>query len=428
MDSDFFYSARTLFYKALSLLFATFSYSLSDLILPSEIATPIVKYASPKVSSDGFPINIDISISRYNLILSLNELLISPQFTSTILDEDNKQTSRKKLKNCYYQGKLEPFEYDGTKFHDWRAGISLCQGLQGHFGNSMDGYIVILPNVTNSTTVHQQHYLHHVLESGTRFTHPVNPLRVNFFDNSFNIGQQQQLAEFPFIELQVVNDKCIYDSYGKDVDRLEFNNAIVINEVDFLYNSLGIDVILISIVTWKTKNMVDAYDDIDKMLFSFGLYNLQYRPYKYDIAVLLSSFQIGYCAGIAQNGGACGKYNVVFVGTDVSNLHFIAATVAHEIGHTLGMKHDEEFPDDECTCNDTTGYCIMTKEGDGYNIPEEWSSCSQRTAKRALKNSEYRCLYIMFGGVESGLKTKNKICRIFELELSIIYVFLLDYR
>ena len=427
MDSDFSFGAQTLFYEALSVLFATFSNSLSDLILPSEIATPIVKYASPKVSNDGFPINIDISISRYNLILSLNVLLISPQFTSTILDEDNKQTSRKKLKNCYYQGQLEPFEYDGTIFHDWNAVISLCKGLQGHFGNSMDGYIVILPNVTNYTTVHQQHHLHHVLKSGTRFTFRVNPLKVNFSDNSFNRGQQQQLAEFPFIELQVVNDKYIYDSHGKDVDSLEFYNAIVINEVDLLYNSLGIDVTLISIVTWKTKNMVDAYDDIDKVLVSFGLYNLQYIPYRYDIAVLLSSFQIEDSAGIAQSGGACGKFNVVFVGTDATNLHFIAVTMAHEIGHSLGMKHDEEFPDGECTYG-ILEKCIMTTESDGYNIPEKWSSCSQRTAKRALRNPEYNCLYIMFGGVESVLKTKDKICRIFELELSIIYVFLLDYR
>ena len=422
MDSDFSYSARTLYYKALSLLFATFSNSLSDFILPSEIATPIVNYASPKVSSDGFPINIDISISRYNLILSLNELLISPQFTSTILDEDNKQTSRKKLRNCYYQGKLEPFEYDGTKFHDWSAAISLCQGLQGHFGDSMDGYIVILPHVTNYTTVHQQHYLHHVLESGTRFTFPVNPLKVNFSDNSFNIGKQQQLAEHPFIELQIVNDKYIYDSHGKNVDKLEYNNAIVINEVDFLYNSLGIDVILISIVTWKTKNMVDAYDDVRKMLLSFALYNLKYKPYKYDVAVLFSSFQIKESLGISYSGGACGKFNVAFVGIWVQDLNFIAVTMAHEIGHTLGMKHDEEFLDGECTCNDPTGKCIMTTEGDSYNVPQKWSSCSQRTAKRALNNSEYRCLYIMFGGVESVLISS---C-IFEFELS-IYIFLLDY-
>ena len=49
----------------------------------------------------------------------------------------------------------------------------------------------------------------------------------------------------------------MYNSYGKDVDKLEFLNAIVINEVDVLYNVMGIDIVIISIVTWTSENMID---------------------------------------------------------------------------------------------------------------------------------------------------------------------------
>ena len=384
----------------LSLLIAYLSISFSDIILPSVLDTPIVNYASPNISRDGFPLSINISISRYNLVLHLNELLISPHFSSITYEKNNKQITRKKLKNCYYQGRLEPFEYNGNKFDYWSAAISLCQGLQGHFGNSMDGYIVIFPSEVSATTLHQQHYLYHEVKGNTRFTFDIDPLQMHTSDNSFSFYQQEHLAEHPFIELQIVNDKYSYDSHGKDVDKLEFINAVVINEVDLLYNFLGIDVVISSIVTWTSENKVDGYEDkntLNTLLGNFAMYNTKFLPYKYDVTLLLSSFQFSGTLGKGYLGGACQKFNIAFVGIKSTDVHFIASSIAHEVGHTLNMLHDEDYPSEECFCFDLTDKCIMTSAINKDSIPVEWSTCSVDIAETTLQNDEYRCLFIMFG-------------------------------
>ena len=404
-----------IFDGVLSLLIANLSISFSDLILPSVIDTPIVNNASPNISRDGYPLSINISISRYNLILHLNELLISPHFSSTAFDKYNKTITRKKLKNCYYQGRLEPFEYNGNKFDYWNAAISLCQGLQGHFGNSMDGYIVIFPSKVSATTLHQQHYLYHELKGNTRFTFDIDPLQMHPSDNSFSFYQQKRLAEYPFIELQIVNDKYSYDSHGKDVDKLEFINAVVINEVDMLYYFLGIDVIITSIVTWTSENKVDGYEDEHTLLNNFAVYNSQFLPYKYDVTILLSSFQFSKALGVSFVGGACQIFNAVFVGIRSTDIHFIATTIAHEVGHTLNMIHDEEYPFGECHCIDRTDNCIMTKGINKDSIPTHWSTCSEDVAGKTLKSDSFRCLYIMFGASRSiFIKTRFLYYLIFQ--------------
>ena len=401
MISIFIEKIGMIFYVVLSLLIANLSISFADLILPSVIDTPIVNNASPNISRDGYPLSINISISRYNLILHLNELLISPHFSSTVFDKYNKQITRKKLKNCYYQGRLEPFEYNGNKYDYWNAAISLCQGLQGHFGNSMDGYIVIFPSEVSATTLHQQHYLYHELKGNTRFTFDIDPLQMHPSDNSFSFYQQEHLAEYPFIELQIVNDKYSYDSHGKDVDKLEFINAVVINEVDLLYNSLGIDVVISSIVTWTSENKVDGYEDENTLLDNFATYNTEFLPYKYDVTILLSAFQFSTTLGVSFLGGACQIFNAVFVGIQSTDIHFIATTIAHEVGHTLHMIHDEDYPFGECSCIDLTGKCIMTSGINKDFIPDEWSTCSVYVAEYSLRSDSFRCLFIMFGASRS---------------------------
>ena len=401
-------------YSALSLLIANLSVSLTALMLPSEIAIPIVKNVSTNLSNDGFPSNIYISISRYNLILHLNEFLISPHFYSTVIEKYNKQTTRQRLKNCYYQGRLEPFKYNRNIFHYWNAAISLCQGLQGHFGNSMDGYIVVFPNQVHANTLHQQHYLYHELEN-VMFAFNIDPLQIQHSDDLFSFYQQKQLAKHPFIELQIVNDKYIYDKYDKDVDKLEYINAVVINDVDQLFNSLGIDVVIISIVTWTNENMVDGYDDSSNLLLNFSFYNMNFMPYKYDIAILFSSFQFEDILGNSFIGGACDIFNAVFIGMKSTKVYFIASVIAHELGHMLNMSHDEDYPVGECICHDLTGKCIMKNLLFEASVSRKWSTCSRKVAEITLRNESYRCLFITFGGekcvlIQTFLNLIIKLC------------------
>ncbi|NWZ98578.1 ADA28 protein, partial [Nesospiza acunhae] len=63
----------------------------------------------------------------------------------------------------------------------------------------------------------------------------------------------------------------------------------------------------------------------------------------------------------------------------------VAATMAHEMGHNLGMSHDTKA----CLCNDDI--CIMTDTVSSV-IPKEFSSCSLQSFESFMLASMPRCL------------------------------------
>ena len=67
---------------------------------------------------------ICLSISRYRIVLVLNELRIATVYVSK---SNTIRTSN--LKGCFYQGYVEPFVHKGTEYHNWNATINICKGL-----------------------------------------------------------------------------------------------------------------------------------------------------------------------------------------------------------------------------------------------------------------------------------------------------------
>ncbi|NXQ20251.1 ADA28 protein, partial [Peucedramus taeniatus] len=63
----------------------------------------------------------------------------------------------------------------------------------------------------------------------------------------------------------------------------------------------------------------------------------------------------------------------------------VAATMAHEMGHNLGMSHDTEA----CSCNDDI--CIMTDTVSSV-IPKEFSSCSLQSFEKFMLADMPECL------------------------------------
>ena len=79
-----------------------FSSSSSGLLFPSEIAIPVVTNSSSGRSKDGFPLMMRISISRYRIVLVLNELFIAPHFSSVYVSKGNTiRTSNLSIKGMW---------------------------------------------------------------------------------------------------------------------------------------------------------------------------------------------------------------------------------------------------------------------------------------------------------------------------------------
>lgn len=91
--------------------------------------------------------------------------------------------------------------------------------------------------------------------------------------------------------------------------------------------------------------------------------------------------------GEAYEGSICSLENSGGVVSDHSTiLAIVASTMAHEMGHNLGMDHDT--PD--CTCQDSL--CIMTANGSSLHAATHWSSCSVDQLNVALHHGENFCL------------------------------------
>uniref|UniRef100_A0A673K313 Zinc metalloproteinase-disintegrin-like batroxstatin-1 n=1 Tax=Sinocyclocheilus rhinocerous TaxID=307959 RepID=A0A673K313_9TELE len=89
-----------------------------------------------------------------------------------------------------------------------------------------------------------------------------------------------------------------------------------------------------------------------------------------------------------HNGALCGGLSTGIVQDHNSKAISVGATMAHEMGHNLGMSHDSS----SCVCSD--GTCIMTAAL-SYFIPQHFSSCSTSNYVDYLNNKNPECLLNM---------------------------------
>ncbi|XP_036887260.1 disintegrin and metalloproteinase domain-containing protein 21-like [Sturnira hondurensis] len=171
-----------------------------------------------------------------------------------------------------------------------------------------------------------------------------------------------------FLELVVVVDQNFFVYSQSNFSKVQEDVFLVINIVDSIYQQLGTYVILIGIEIWNHENVFPMIS-IEQVLEDFAQWKqISLSQLQYDAAhifiknSLISALGIAYVAGICRPPIDCGVNN--FRGDPWP---LFALTVAHELGHTLGMLHDEEF----CLCGQSG--CIMN----AIRVPaQRFTNCS----------------------------------------------------
>ncbi|XP_075805207.1 disintegrin and metalloproteinase domain-containing protein 28 [Microtus pennsylvanicus] len=328
------------------------------------------------------------------LYLKKNNKLLAPSYSETYYNSSGKKvtTSPQIVVNCYYQGHI-------IDEKDSEASISMCDGLRGYFSQGDERYFIeplrsvsldehahaVFKNDPNEDhansscgvdDVRWQQGLHgNVVPSATRLI-------------KLNGGKAHEPKTY--IEYFLVLDNGEFKKYNKNLTEIRKRVLEMANYVNMLYKKLNAHVALVGMEIWTDEDKIKITPDANTTLENFSRWrgNDLLKRKHHDIAQLISSRDFsGSTVGLAFMSSMCSPYHSVGIVQDHSNYHLrVAGTMAHEMGHNLGMIHDY------LSCKCPSEVCVM-EQSLRFHMPTDFSSCSHVNYGQFLEDKLSHCLY-----------------------------------
>ncbi|XP_043939043.1 zinc metalloproteinase-disintegrin-like batroxstatin-1 isoform X2 [Protopterus annectens] len=202
-----------------------------------------------------------------------------------------------------------------------------------------------------------------------------------------NAEKKAFLAAKKYIELYLVADSTVFAKY-KTLDAVRNRLFEIVNFINLVYKQINSFVALIGIEIWNNGNKITVSSNSGATLDSFVNWRnsdlLKRKPN--DNAQLLTNVDFdGATVGLAFVGTACGMHSGGIIQDHSSSSIGIGATMAHEMGHNLGMSHDTS------SCDCPSGSCIM-QASLSSTFPREFSSCSRQSFQSFLLDKMPQCI------------------------------------
>ncbi|XP_070509632.1 disintegrin and metalloproteinase domain-containing protein 12 isoform X4 [Chironomus tepperi] len=340
---------------------------------------------------------------KFRLDLELNTQLLAPNIQQKhILPSGYPQDSHREIEHCYYHGTVKDYPGATAAFHT-------CNGVSGviHVGNET---FVIHPFYGGDLSKHP----HVIFEARTKQNKGCAnsgnlewrvPRRQQHFTGFMDKPDRNGAGRFKrdvrdatkYIETAIIIDKAMFDKRNGSTRAEVVHDAIqVANIADLYFRTLNTRVSVVYIETWQGQNQaqIDGSKDISKAVSNFNDYTTRklHSIDKDTTQLLTGEMFVGGEAGMSVPETVCTP-KAVGISVDINTYepHLLAGTMAHMIGHNIGMGHDDNR--DECYCRDWHG-CIMAQSIIGLeNVqPYKFSECSRSDYIDALRIGHGLCL------------------------------------
>ncbi|XP_077327697.1 zinc metalloproteinase-disintegrin-like batroxstatin-2 [Lithobates pipiens] len=203
--------------------------------------------------------------------------------------------------------------------------------------------------------------------------------------------KQNLLNAKKYVELYMVADHSIFNKYGSSIKSVKHRLFEIVNYINKVYKSINIHVALIGIEIWDISDRIEVVSNVDTLLHRFSQWRINILlPRKHhDNAQFLTDIDFnGTTIGYAPLSTMCELMSVGLSQDSFVAAAGVGATIAHEMGHNLGMTHDKP----SCTCGANT--CIMFPSVSS-DVPLKFSGCSIVDLRNFIYDSYPDCLLNM---------------------------------
>nr|XP_014348496.1 PREDICTED: disintegrin and metalloproteinase domain-containing protein 8 [Latimeria chalumnae] len=302
---------------------------------------------------------ISLEGTDYIVHLEKNRGLLGDQYSETYyLENGTEVTERPVLQShCFYHGEIQ-------NVTDSSASIHTCSGIRGFLQVKEQVYL-IEPLEGSEDGKHAVYRAEHLRAKqatcgvSNETLYDYGPKMAALFNPSH--WKSAPLAKSKhYVEMYLVVDNAEYIKYDRNLEKVRRRMMEITNHVDKLYRTLNFRVALVGLEVWAQGDKFQVSSDSDKTLTSFIKWrnNDLLKRKKHDNAQLVTGVDFdGTTVGLATKFAMCTDKSAAVNEDHSTNALGVASTIAHEMGHNLGMSHDEDLA--RCFVAKTSGGCVM---------------------------------------------------------------------
>ncbi|KAG7282372.1 hypothetical protein CRUP_029693 [Coryphaenoides rupestris] len=335
--------------------------------------------------------SLSINGTEHLLHLQRNQLLLAHDFTVfTYSRNGTLVASRPPVQDhCHYQGYVEGMEGSAVA-------MSICNGLRGvlHLSNDSFGIEPLDSDPHQHIVYRLQDVTSQPKGCGTPHTEHGGTEHAQYGSEDIHQDIRHHtrvrraiLHKTHYVELFLVVDHERYIYMNRNATAVREQMVQLANYIDSMYVALNIRVVLVGLEIWAQQNQLSIEGSAGEVLSRFT----QWREkelvprHRHDSAQLILKKSFGGTAGMAFVSTVCSRSHGGGINAFTNNnVASFASIVAHELGHNLGMNHD-----DGRECAHGSGACIMNSGATGSR---NFSSCSSDDFEKMILATGGTCL------------------------------------